>query len=101
MGSEMMSVKIREIERIEELVGDTALGAVGARGLGEEARLEELTHTLEEDVGNHGHNNEHDHAHNSGKHTRRNLIVAHGALDARLLRLCSDTSHEPSPPSHQ
>ena len=91
----------QQIERVEQLVEHTALGSVGARRLREKARLEQRRDALEQDVGHHGDDDEHDDGDDRRQHARGDAVLPLDTPESRLVDMDARASHEPSPPCGQ
>ena len=91
----------QQIERVEQLVEYAALSSVGARGLREEARLEQRRDTLEQDIGHHGNDDEHDDGGDRRQHARGDAVLFLDTPESRLVDVDVRASHEPSPPCGQ
>ena len=88
----------QQVERVEQLVEHATLGTVGARRLREKARLEQRRDALEQDIGHHGDDDEHDDGGDRRQHARGDAVLLLDAPEPRLVDMDARASHEPSPP---
>lgn len=88
----------QQVERVEQLVEHAALRSVGARRLREKARLEQRRDALEQDIGHHGDDDEHDDGDDRRQHARGEAVLLLDTPEPRLVDVDTRASHEPSPP---